>query len=262
MNWFLFKTWFHRFPVECFECRAGKSFLLVVSSSSDVPHVLWVSFTSLLPVNPWCGWKSFEFLGNYRMWMVNSLKPTSHKPFLILGLMGPWALYLKTSTNTSNFTRPSGSWSVSCAVRRWVKILFASTESALRAAQLSTCVWWRAARPMLTTIWASTAGTWPGGRRLLQKLGVLSWTFQVSHCENGSFVKRCLCKNKQTAESQVEMMEMRSSIAGGDEPSSAQTQQTFLTSNSHCYWVFLLWNMDDERSGATADFVFDTDIWS
>ncbi|XP_034416216.1 inositol monophosphatase 1-like isoform X2 [Cyclopterus lumpus] len=40
-----------------------------------------------------------------------------------------------------------------------------STGSAPRAAQLSTCVWWRAERPTPTTTWASTAGTWPEGRR-------------------------------------------------------------------------------------------------
>lgn len=53
-----------------------------------------------------------------------------------------------------------------------------------RAVQLSTCVWWRAARLMLTTTWASTAGTWLEGRRSLPKPGASSWTFQVSHWVN------------------------------------------------------------------------------
>lgn len=151
--------------------------------------------------------------------------------------------------------------SVSCAVRCWVKIIFPSTESALRVVQLSTSVWWRAARLMLTTIWASAAGTWLEGLRLLQKLEVLSWTFQVSHWENRSFVKHYFCKKiknfSKAAESLDEMMEIGSIIAGGDffiEQSSKNgllllSESTtdifniykwFIVLNSYCYCFYPL----------------------
>lgn len=98
--------------------------------------------------------------------------------------------------------------SVSYAIKCWVKIVFPSTESALRAVQLSTCVWWRAARLMPTTTWASTAGTWLEGQRLLQRLEALSWTFRVSRRENESFSNTTCAKT----ESLGKMMEVGSGV--------------------------------------------------